>query len=344
LDTKKYRCHAVSCGGWFCGHNERSLEIDARKLVGVFNFRVSNGFAVDECLYSYITNHSRDSTASLHNRIALMTADKHLEDASFYFKAIELKQVKKPSQKKQSTLDAFLTTDFELSAARKRRKKLSDELQRLQQELECKQRQHEADVELVDIFKRKSSRNHRGLPFRGLGEAKMLLLLGRHITTAKELLDCDGTDPAIKESWKDIVQACCDSINSQIKRLRNQIKDLTDSNLWAELDVLIHSESNDNDPVAETTNQSARPWKPPPFSSMSHRSGCNARCIPKSSIDRLITSDFQCRKPIQEDKMRGTQCKELMKIDWNYKLAPKIKVCTGRGQSFSPFKSCITTR
>ena len=345
LDTMKYKCHAAHCGRWFCGCNEGSLEVDAKKVLGIINFRVSNGFAVDEDLYSYIAAHSSDATASIFNRMRLVTADKCLEDATFYFKAIQLKQVKKPNKKKQSLVDPFLTKNCELSDARKKRKKLSDELNRLTEELESKKRQHEADVELVDMFKRKSSRNHRGLPFRGLGEAKTLLLMQRHITTAKELLAYDGTDPAVKVSWKDVVQAYYDSINSRIRQLENKIKELTESDLWAEIDVLIQEEMAVDGSDAEEavgTVTAPRKWKPPPFSKMTDPLGYNARCLPKSTINRLVAHDFVCRKAIMEDKMRGIKCNEIMKIDWHCKLAPKIKVYAGRGQSFAPFKSTIS--
>jgi len=221
---------------------------------------------------------------------------------------------------------------------------LSDELKRLTEEMESTKRQHAADIELVDIFKRKSSSNHRGLPFRGLGEGKTLLMQ-RHITTAKELLAHDGTDPAVKHRWKDMVQAYYDSLNSRVIQLQNRIKELTESNLWAELDVLIDDEiatEGDDSEVPAGNNRVPKEWKPPPFSKVDDPRGHNARFVPKSTIDRLISHDFHCRKPIQEDKLRGIKCNEVMKIDWHYKLAPKIKVYTGRGKSFSPFKSAIS--
>jgi hypothetical protein len=47
--------------------------------------------------------------------------------------------------------------------------------------------------------------------------------------------------------------------------------------------------------------------------------------ISKSTIDRIVVMDFQHQKTIQENKMRGIKA-EVLKIDWHYKLPPKIKV------------------
>jgi len=94
--------------------------LDAKKVQGVFNFRLSNGFAVDEELYSYVTVHSNDATAAIFIRLWLMTVDKYLEDNHFYFKAIQMNQLKTPTKKKQSLINRYLTKNYEMSDARKK--------------------------------------------------------------------------------------------------------------------------------------------------------------------------------------------------------------------------------
>jgi hypothetical protein len=50
---------------------------------------------------------------------------------------------------------------------------------------------------------------------------------------------------------------------------------------------------------------------------------------------------FNHRKSFIEAKMMGL-CAWILKIDFNYKLASKIRVWTGPGQSFTPFKCLVT--
>jgi hypothetical protein len=63
--------------------------------------------------------------------------------------------------------------------------------------------------------------------------------------------------------------------------------------------------------------------------------------ISKSTTDRIVVMDFQHRKAVHQNKIRGIKAL-VLKIDWHYKLPPKIKVYTGRGKSFCPFKSAVS--
>jgi len=54
----------------------------------------------------------------------------------------------------------------------------------------------------------------------------------------------------------------------------------------------------------------------------------------------LHSSNFRNRQQVQQDKMRGIKAETLW-IDWAQKLAPKIKVYSGRAKPFSPFKSSV---
>ena len=115
LDSKYYKCHSGKCkGSTFSGCNEKSLQLDATKILGIFNFHLTAGCAVDDELYSYITNHSKDTTASIYKRVALMTLDQWISDAMLYYAAVRAERVAKPradalpSQPKQSTIDKHL--------------------------------------------------------------------------------------------------------------------------------------------------------------------------------------------------------------------------------------------
>ena len=78
-----------------------------------------------------------------------------------------------------------------------------------------------------------------------------------------------------------------------------------------------------------------------PFSMPDDAERYNARVFTKSRIDTLVANEFNGRKAAQVAKMQGLTA-EVLKIDFNYKIARKIKVYTAKGRCFSPFK-CIAT-
>jgi hypothetical protein len=81
---------------------------------------------------------------------------------------------------------------------------------------------------------------------------------------------------------------------------------------------------------------------PANFSSFIEKNGYSGRFLSKYRINSsMVTSVFQHQRQYQELKMRGLSAR-LLKIDFNYKLAMKIRVWTKQGQSFSPYK-CLCT-
>jgi len=65
------------------------MELDACVLLGLFNFRVSKGFAVDDECHSFVISHSFDTTASMHRRLALAATDKCPDEALCHHKAVK---------------------------------------------------------------------------------------------------------------------------------------------------------------------------------------------------------------------------------------------------------------
>lgn len=193
----------------------------------------------------------------------------------------------------------------------------------------------QGDIYFSDVFRRKKNRNSIGELFPGIGKRKMMTLLEHDICTARELLHCDGESPSTKENWKCIVQNCYDNLTLQVSALERQIESLkTDLNL----DVIIaHGERQEVEPMPKPDKEQL----PPPFSRLTDPTRCNCRTMSKAAIDRVLMNDFQRRNPVQRAKMRAIKAK-IMKIDFHYKVARKIKVCTGRGESFMPFKCAVT--
>jgi hypothetical protein len=351
LDSIYYKCHSAECGGkLFSGCNERSLQLDAVKIVGVFNFHLTSGCGVDEELYSYITNHSNDTTASIYKRIALMTTDEWMNDALYYYTAVRKQKVilqregTLAADSRQRTLDRHLVKQAVETPRQKRQRTLKAEKLRLERAIAAKKQAFETDVEFVNIFKMKANRNSTGLPFKGIGKAKILKLIERGITTAKELVNYDGTDPTVLPQWKAIVENYYEGIETEMAGLMGELAKLNEDLDWLAIEIDIEEDefctngtADNRTPVVAQNNRK----EAPPFSTIQDREQYNCQVISKNTIDRIVTTDFQHRKKIQENKMRGIKAL-VLKLDWHYKLPPKIKVFTGRGKSFSPFKSAAS--
>ena len=65
--------------------------------------------------------------------------------------------------------------------------------------------------------------------------------------------------------------------------------------------------------------------------------------LSKYRIDSIVTTVFNHRKAFIEAKMMGLLA-SILKIDFNYKLASKIRVWTKQGHSFAPFKCLVTVQ
>jgi len=349
LDT--YMCQCLDCVRSFNGYNEASMEEDASSLLGLFNYRVSRGFAVDDECYSFIISHSFDTTASIHRRLALAATDKYLDESLYHYKAVKANKVlaNKPGfvegDSRQQTMDAFLASGI-TDPQMKKRLSMVGRLRNKRMDLKGKMAERDGDVEFIQTFKQKSNRNNYNLPFKGVGRRKLLTLIDHGITTAKELLNYDFDDNAsnrhVLPRWKRIVETYYENVDNDIDLLRAEIESLE-----REIDLHdcvhifdIDADENNNNP-SPTPQPQPPSLQPPPFSKMQDKTKYNVRVISKSTIDRIVASDHQHRAPVQEAKMRNISAR-ILKIDWHYKLPSKIKVYTGRGKCFSPFRCGVT--
>lgn len=82
---------------------------------------------MDEESQSYIVNHSKDTTASIHGRIAPMTTDEWTHNEMFHCAAVREQQVKSvradtvTADSRQRTLHVHLHSNSESPAQNKRR-------------------------------------------------------------------------------------------------------------------------------------------------------------------------------------------------------------------------------
>lgn len=145
------------------------------------------------------------------------------------------------------------------------------------------------------------------------------------------------------------MQACYDNLKLEIQILENKKKKISEDLIAVEEDLEIKTlilngefdggledvavdNNNDSAPVANDVPVNA---KPPPFSFLLDPMKFNCRTVPKSTINRILATDYKNRKELQDTKMQSI-ASEVWKIDFHYKIAPKIKVHAGQGKSFSP--------
>lgn len=188
--------------------------------------------------------------------------------------------------------------------------------------MSAKKQALEADIEFISVFKMKENWNEIGLPFKGLGEGKLLKLIGAGIATSKELMDHNGGDPAALPQWRQLTENCHDNLEVNVGVLTECLSLLNDSLVWnsierdLEVDEMGDSGSGMVEGVEKVVN------KTPPFSPLVDVERCNGGVVSKSVIDRIVATDFQHRKPSQHDKMRGHKA-DALKIDWHCKLPGK---------------------
>jgi len=198
LDTAWYTCVACSNqgNGEFAAWNEKTLLLDSKEITGILNFRLSNGFAVDEDLYSFLISHAIDTTAGTHERLNDHHANHWVNLATMYHRAILAKRIK-PIEKK-GPMDQMFSLAIPETRAQRRRKSLQWEHTQLERKVQGAQSSFDTDVDFSNISRRKENRNSIGEIFPGIGKAKCDTLVRYGIRTARALLAYEGDSPSIK--------------------------------------------------------------------------------------------------------------------------------------------------
>jgi len=335
LDT--VHCTCGDCKGDFAGWRPDCLQLDAKEIAGILNFRMSRGFAVDENLCSFIISHATDTAVSMHKKLRQMTATNWINDATFCCRATLSKKVKPKNHvfkegSNQQSLDSIVApvgTNKKIASLRER-------VTSIQRELDDKTRQCQGCISFHHICNEKQNRNQIGSRLPGVGKAKCHILVDRGINATRDLLECEGSDPAVKNSWVRTAQEHCGALHDDMKRLTVHLNDVKEE-LWiheAIEQVEKEKDSEPDNPPPIRTEEA----KPVPFSSLSDPIGHNAKSVSTATVDRITATDFQHRKALQLAKMRSTPS-GIRKLDFGCKLAPKVKAWTGRGKCFAPFKS-----
>jgi hypothetical protein len=377
LDTLLYPCGR--CKRTFAGYNKHSLQLDANVIFGFFNYYLGHGYAVDEDLYRMIVDESTTcSTATIASRLKRMQVTEYLDQYQLYLAAVGLNKVKPPQRKKQRTITSMLpqpTGDPELDALLKSRQALQMESKRQRALMNSAHNKHGMDISFRAILKDKENHNIHGesnlIP--GIGRTKIERLISCDILSAHALLQADPVQylahgichliprwqSKVEDYYKSLQQKflasknAYDNILAEFEQANTALEDYKNSNRAREVQRRVAiGRSNPYRPgyrrngsatatVETNPNEEAVHWKPPLFSKFKDKKGYNGRVISKHVIDSIVITVFNHRKSFIEVKMMGL-CAWMLKIDFNYKLASKIRVWTGPGQSFTPFKCLVT--
>jgi hypothetical protein len=348
LDTVLYPCR--NCAKRFTGYNKKSMQLDASVYYAFFNFYLGDRYAVDDELYRKIVlESSTESTSSIQKRLTHLAYDAYLYDHQLFLCALSQNKIKR---QKTSILKHFTPSHNDPHLLKLQRKKTDamSKFSHARLSLRSGQVKAEADIDLKSLLRRKENHNLVGDHniIRGLGPSKISALIRNRIYTTKELLHArDEQYPGICHLlpiWKQKVQEYYDRLKLPLQLLEVAIRDAQEDLENAEMEyanyALLEADCGEGEINAAVPVSPAVVW-PPTFSKFDDKQGYNGRVISKFAVDSIATTVFNQRKAFMEAKMKGV-CASILKIDFNYKLASKIRVWTKQGQSFCPFK-CIVT-
>ncbi|CAB9515452.1 hypothetical protein SEMRO_717_G191960.1 [Seminavis robusta] len=249
----------------------------------------------------------------------------------------------------QRTIDSMMTFTAPLNPAQKRRRTLRSEVDRCRSRLDSAIAKADGDVDFVELLKRKSNRNNNlGEIFKGIGKKKILDMMGAGVFSARQMLAFNDFDsfPEVKPQWKTTIEEHYHGLREEVEvasaRLQNARHVLDDHDLSiALLETPVDIDDTSDINIGNVVPQDEPEEKLPAFSDIMDPNGWNVHCPSKSTIDRVTATYFASRKEVQVAKMQSHGA-EVVKIDWTYKIAPKIKVYTGRGECYAPHKTCMT--
>lgn len=356
LDTVMYPCR--SCSSFFTGYDETSIKLDASLYLGYFNFYLGPRYAVDEELHRHIVlSASLQSTAVIAQTIKNFAYEAYYSDYQQYLTCVGVNKIQPP--KKKRTVHAMATQaaqgmpdNPELARLLRRKQRCKEDLQRANDNYLRASERAEGDIEFHHLLDSKQNHNVTGdlNVMEGLGPVKIGKLRANQIFSARQLLLADSSDyPAISHlipRWVTIVNKHYRKLKERATYFKNCLTAAEEAlesaeDEYEEKQQELYPDGPPDPPDTNVTEEEEPPWVPPLFSKFNDRKGYNGRVASKHIIDSVVTSVFNRRKTFIEAKLMGITA-AVLKIDFNYKLAKKIRVWTKQGQSFAPFK-CIVT-
>jgi hypothetical protein len=278
-----------------------------------------------------------------------MAYDAYYEEHQLYLTAVGLRKIR--PKKKQRCISELIPKQSnapELQRLLNLRARRSQELTTSQLSYNSAEQACKTDWAFKTMLQKKDNHNVHGRRnfLAGLGSTKLRKLMSMNIDSCFQLLEVDPkAHPQIKPlvRWQNIVENYYDGLKqtAAVKKaeLQNAQRDFNEA-----VDNLVRYEGYNEGGEAvptDTGNSNEQPFGLQRFSEFKDSQGYNGRVLSKYRVDSMVMSVFHHRREFQELKMRSlTAC--LLKIDFNYKLAGKIRVWTKQGQSFTPYKCLVT--
>lgn len=342
LDTKRYWCN--HCYKSFLGCDKHSMCLDSHQWTGFFPFNLSSHFAVDEEVYNYIICASMLPTAKTQQQLKAMSVSHYHSEQSYYLYMATANKI----HLRNSDVAAHDRTQPKITCMMKKRvssleRRCRDkqaQAQVLRMNLESAKRSLSDGVPLRPLLAQKLDRNNRNRILKGIGVSKLQILISHGLNTAQDVLDCENPR-IVRDDWLIIVEAHFENLRNKIDDMEGTLSDEQDSLLF--LEVKLRDEVvPDEEPMTED-DAPATALLPPKFSACNDRTGYNGQCLSRRRIESVIRTEFHHRKAMQESKMRSLTA-TMLKFNFNYKIAKKMRVWTGPGQSFQPYESLLTVQ
>jgi hypothetical protein len=366
LDTHLYPCD--KCKRSFAGYNKKSMQLEAAVYQSYFNFYLGHGYGVEEELYRSIVDQSAtESTASIAKRLKTQAYNQYYADYQLYLSAVAIKKITRPKKKQKTLTEMFPKVRADMNLEKLVRKKVDHDswVSRCKLSINEAKAKLDKDIRFDTMLGDKDDHNIHGRnnTLAGLGSTKLRRLMSAGVNSMQELLAAQIDDRNITNAllnnliggWQLKVLAYYQHYQDTVDRLEDELisieaqRDVAATNLENYKASILPLPS----PPTTTPRGIVNPYRrgnaptveedtlPPLFSPFGDKHGYNGKVLSKHRIDCIVMTVFNVRKQFQEAKMKCLTA-AILKMDFNYKLAHKVRVWTKQGQSFCPYK-CIVT-
>jgi len=360
LDTKYYHCRR--CAKDFTGYNIESMTLDSERYVGYFNFHLTQKYAVDNELFTFITTSYDIPTHKLQKNLMQMATDKYLQDQTAFLHAqvngkirTELQAGGREGDTRQMTMreHAVLINQYEasLTANQKELRDANKALRSIEREINrLKAAVHDPiDFRTHRNWKknRNNLRNQRQADFLScLGVGKLTSLIDAGIKNGKELVATADAPAAFRQStfdgYKMFITTKFEERQEALEEKEPEFAEATARATRAAAAVRADT-AGDAPPAPPIEGRIEVERIKPQFSDMLNKHGYNCRLISMNVIKRIRITDFLRRKKLQQAKMfNQVDASDVLSIDFAYKLADNIKVYSGVGKVYTPYKCHVT--
>jgi TolA-binding protein len=137
-----------------------------------------------------------------------------------------------------------------------------------------------------------------------------------------------------------VMEERVEELQTELQSLESQL-DFFDTNKAIMADIEEEKAHESQRKAAACLLAAPEPLAFAPFSQANDSKGYNCHVITKHAVDCIVEADFANRRELMIAKMQGLPA-SVLKIDFAYKLARKIRVYISHGQSFALYKCTIT--